>query len=170
MEVTSDLLPLKNKVQAHRSIHRMMNLVASLSPIVIKFPDNVAEIERRFKLLKNFPGVIGCVDGTHIPIQSPGYDNSEIYRCRKGFMSINVQGICGPKMTFFDVVARWPGSTHDARIYNNSRVKYRIENEARFAGYHLLGDSAYPLSNFLLTPFGNNPQMSHQKSISDKNH
>jgi len=40
-----------------------------------------------------FPCVIGCVDGTHIRIQAP-HENENGYVNRKGFHSINVQGIC----------------------------------------------------------------------------
>lgn len=43
----------------------------------------------------NFPGVVGCVDGTHVPIFTPKIideDNPEhIYVNRKGYHSINVQ-------------------------------------------------------------------------------
>lgn len=45
-------------------------------------------------------------------------------------MSLNVQIVCGPKMQIFDIVCRWPGSVHDSRIYNNSRVKLLIESNA----------------------------------------
>ena len=40
-----------------------------------------------------FPCVIGCVDGTHIRIQAPK-DHENAYVNRKGFHSINVQGMC----------------------------------------------------------------------------
>lgn len=163
MEVISDLLPFKNKVQAFRSIHRTMSMIASLSAKIIKFPNNFPTISEQFWSKFGFPAVLGCIDGTHIPIQRPSYNNSEIFRCRKGFMSLNVQAICGPDLQFFDIVSRWPGSTHDARIYNNSSVKFRFESENRFYGYHLLGDSAYPLNEFLLTPF-TNPSGIHQTS------
>ena len=153
MEVTSDLLPLKNKVQAHRSIHKVMRLVAGMAPSVIKFPIDIDEVSVQFQAKYGFPGVIGCIDGTHIPIQRPSIENAEIFRCRKGFMSINVQGVCGPDLKFYNIVARWPGSSHDSRIYNNSYLKHQFEDISD--QYHLLGDSAYPLSEKLLTPYRN---------------
>ena len=36
-----------------------------------------------------FPGVIGCVDGTHIKILTPGKDIQHLYYNRKGFYSLN---------------------------------------------------------------------------------
>ena len=41
-----------------------------------------------------FPSVIGCIDGKHAPIQSPGGDNAELFLNRKGYISINVQVVC----------------------------------------------------------------------------
>ncbi|CAC5387659.1 unnamed protein product [Mytilus coruscus] len=40
-----------------------------------------------------FPGVIGCIDGTHVKIQAPSEDEPA-YVNRKGWHSINVQGVC----------------------------------------------------------------------------
>lgn len=43
----------------------------------------------------NFPGVIGCIDCTHIAIHSPSVDDPEfhehLYVNRKNYHSINVQ-------------------------------------------------------------------------------
>lgn len=76
---------------------------------------------------------------------------SEVYRNRKGWFSINVQAIVGPNLEFFDMVVRWPGSSHDSFIYNCSSAKQRLETGA-LEGI-LLGDSGYAVSNVLLTPF-----------------
>ena len=40
--------------------------------------------------IAGFPNVIGCVDGTHIPIIAPSVDEVD-YVNRKSFHSINVQ-------------------------------------------------------------------------------
>lgn len=46
----------------------------------------------------------------------------------------------------------WPGSVHDARVFRNCSIMEN--NEERLpAGYYLIGDSAYPLLRFLMTPF-----------------
>jgi len=44
--------------------------------------------------VSGLPGVIGAIECTHVPIQSPGEDDAEIYRNRKGYFSINVQLVC----------------------------------------------------------------------------
>lgn len=59
-------------------------------------------------------------------------------------MSINVQTISRANLLITDVVARWPGSTHDSTIYQNSRRYARFER-GEYMGAYLLGDSGYPL-------------------------
>nr|CAD7404634.1 unnamed protein product [Timema cristinae] len=51
-------------------------------------------------------GVVGCVDGTHIPIKNPGGPNAEIYRNRQGNFSMNVQLTAGANMCIVDIVCR----------------------------------------------------------------
>ncbi|KAH3804260.1 hypothetical protein DPMN_132544 [Dreissena polymorpha] len=48
--------------------------------------------------------------------------------CRKGFHALNCQAVSSPDLKFLDVVARWPGSTHDAAIFENSRLKDYLDN------------------------------------------
>ena len=86
----------------------------------IHFPNNLIHIKDKFHDIAGFPGVIGAVDGTHIRISKPTNNEAELFRCRKGFYSLNVQVICGHNHLIYDVVARWPGSTHDSRIFRNS--------------------------------------------------
>ena len=52
----------------------------------------------------------------------------QLYRNRKGFFSINVQAVCDSDLKFTNIIARWPGSVHDSRIFNNSRLCAQLEN------------------------------------------
>ena len=61
--------------------------------------------------------MFGCTDGSHVPIVAPSH-NEEIYVNRKSFHSTNIQAICDNNLKFIDVVAKWPGSTHDAIIWS----------------------------------------------------
>jgi hypothetical protein len=110
--------------------------------------------------------VTGVIDGTHIPIQSPGGPRAEIYRNRKTYFSLNVQIVGGPQLEILDIVVRWPGSTHDSRIFENSSVKLRFQRR-QIPGL-LLGDSGYPQTNYLYTPVlnpGNEAQERYNNAL-----
>ena len=113
--------------------------------------NDLLETVRKFYDIWGMPGVVGAIDGTHIAIEKPHVDNSKLFRCRKGFFSINVQSACGPDLLLHNVVARWPGSVNDSRIFQNSLLYAELEHNLP-PRYHLLGDAAYPLKRFILTP------------------
>ncbi|XP_046401959.1 putative nuclease HARBI1 [Ischnura elegans] len=125
-------------------------------PEVVKIPqsnEELATARNLFYRVAHFPGVVGCVDCTHIPITSPGGELAEVYRNRKGYFSLNVQVVVGPRLEILDIVCRWPGSTHDARIFHNSRLRLRFDRD-EVSGL-LLGDSGYPQLRYLYTPVRN---------------
>ncbi|GAA6081721.1 putative nuclease HARBI1 [Tachysurus ichikawai] len=57
---------------------------------------------------------------------------------RKSFDSINVQMVCNADCVFSNVVAKWPGSVHDSRIFRASEIYQRL-SQGEFSGM-LLGD------------------------------
>ena len=82
---------------------------------------------RKFELKFDSPQVIGCVDGTHIPIvQTP--ENSHDYFCCKMKFSLHCQAICDQNGYLTDEELRRPGSIHDARVYSNSFVNKRLRS------------------------------------------
>lgn len=138
-----------------RVIKRITAVIASMHNDLIKFPTpgELPAVKQKFHSIANFPSVIGAIDCTHIPIVSPGGENAEVFRNRKGYFSINVQCVCDCSMRITNVVARWPGSTHDSRIFDNSRLSAELE-----ANQHhgiLLGDGGYACRRYLLTPLQN---------------
>lgn len=97
-----------------------------------------------------FSGVSGAIDCTHVWISRPKRRPGELFRNRKGYFSINVQVVGDAELRVRHIVARWPGSTHDARIFNESNVRDHFELNP--GNGMLLGDSAYPLLPYLITP------------------
>ncbi|KAM3874408.1 putative nuclease HARBI1 [Diretmus argenteus] len=108
-----------------------------------------AGIKQHFLQASGIPGIVGCIDGTHVQIQAPS-DNEYLFVNRKGYHSLNVQIACDATYKIINLVARWPGSTHDSRILRESAL-YR-EFEAGRGNGLLLGDSGYPLKRWLMTP------------------
>lgn len=138
-----------------RIVHRVTEKIASLSNQVIVFPEDCSDINQYFLDYCGLPGITGLIDGSQIPIQSPGGIDSELFRCRKGFFSFNVQLVCDHRLKIMDLVTGWPGSTHDSRVWNNSRLCAEFSAGIRHG--ILLGDSGYPLEPFLLTPYPHPP-------------
>ncbi|KYM93682.1 PREDICTED: putative nuclease HARBI1 [Cyphomyrmex costatus] len=106
---------------AHRIVHRVSAAIARLRPNFIKFPTTQAEIRReqlKFFNIACFPKIIGCIDCTHIRVQSFGGPHGELFRNRKGYFSLNVQVICNSNLEITDIVARWPDSVHDSTIFH----------------------------------------------------
>ena len=114
-------------------------------------PTDETEVKTKFYEPAHFPGVLGLVDGTHIRIQKPS-ENEADYVNRHFYHSINVQAICQPDGRFSDVLARFPWSVHDSRMWKLSQFGIHIENSFS-PGDHILGDSGYMLRPYLLTPY-----------------
>jgi hypothetical protein len=116
--------------------------------------DSSAEVKEKFYNIGRFPCVIGAIDCTHIRIQSPGGENAEVFRNRKGYFSLNIQCICDASLLIKDIVVKWPGSAHDSTIFNASLIKRRFQNN-EFGDGMLLGDSGYSVQKYMMTPLSN---------------
>ncbi|KAL2095524.1 hypothetical protein ACEWY4_007672 [Coilia grayii] len=125
-----------------------------LKPKYLKHP-SAAEfrlIAQGFRDRWRFPQVAGAIDGTHIKITAPP-DSSSDYFNRKGDYSIILQAVVDHKMV-----------VHDARVFSLSSL-YEQGSAGTLLPHHtemfegidvplfLLGDSAYPLLNWLMKPY-----------------
>ena len=145
------------------TVHRVTDAIASLRDQYVKLPLSAQDQQtamQSFYARSKMPGVIGAIDCTQVPIQSPGADDAEIYRNRKGFFSINVQLVSDPTGYISDVVARWPGSVHDSTIFDNSKLRAMLETQQ--LGGCLVGDGGYACRRYMLTPL-NNPSSAAER-------
>ncbi|KAM7297953.1 putative nuclease HARBI1 [Ixodes scapularis] len=109
-----------------------------------------AALQEQFFDVAGFPCVVEAVDGTHIRIQGPRV-HEEVYVNRHLYHSINVQVVVDASCRIRNVVARWPGSTHDSRIFTESTLSVKLADGV-YDGL-LLGDSGYTCQPWLMTPF-----------------
>ncbi len=119
------------------------------------------EIIRLFQQRKGFPGIVGAIDGSHIAICAPN-DNPASYVNRKSFHSLVLQGVCREDMRFIHCSSGYPGSVHDARVLRSSDLWDR--GRVLCGNGHLIGDAAYPVKQWLLTPFRNNGHMTPEQT------
>ncbi|XP_044764703.1 putative nuclease HARBI1 [Coccinella septempunctata] len=140
---------------------RVVNVLMEVSSIYIKWPESYENITRKFMKRGGIDGVIGAIDGTHIPITTPSYMSNK-YLNRKQYHSIVLQGVCDASYIFTDCFAGCPGSVHDARVYRMSPLFKQIMPNIT-GDYHLLGDSAYPNATNLITPYRDNGHLTRQQ-------
>lgn len=126
--INGDLFDV-HQTTVSRIVAQTLYAIASLSRDYIKMPATTRDLnllkQSHFEMIEphGIPNVIGFIDCTHVKIFSPGGVEAERYRNRKGYFSINVQAVCDSSLKFLDVVARWPGSTHDSHIFDMSVLK-----------------------------------------------
>lgn len=92
-----------------RIVKKISTCIASLKPQFIEMPRTEADrklVSDCFYRMRQFPKVIGAIDCTHIRIQSPNSNIGEKFHNRKGYFSINVQGVCNNSLQFTNIVAR----------------------------------------------------------------
>ena len=119
-------------------------------PDVNQMEETAQRMFDKFKL----PRFAMAVDGMQVrfneaPRKIPANKTKQQFWCRKQFYSINTQVVSNDEV-IYDIDCGWPGSTHDARVWNRSEVKRWIEEQRRFK---IVGDSGYPISEVLIKPY-----------------
>ena len=127
------------------SLERVSKLIVEdFATRSIVFPTTVSELNRTKEKLyeiSQFPNIGGVIDGTHVGIKPPHHDE-HMFVNRKTYHSINAQLVCDGNNIFTDAVVKWPGSTHDSYIWNNSGLKQRFL-DGDFGETWLIGKSIY---------------------------
>ena len=129
---------------AYTCLRRVFKALKNMAHLFIVWPkgDKARNVMAGFEEKRGIPGVIGAIDGCHIPIKAPRIC-PENYINRKGFHSLVLQAVADNDLIFTDCYVGWPGSVHDARVLNNSDLLG--SHHEKFQGdSFLLGDSAYP--------------------------
>lgn len=114
-----------------------------------------------FQEKKDFPGIAGAIDSTHIQIKPPK-EHPQTYVNRKGYHSINLQCVCREDMRYIHCFAGWPGSCHDSRVLKNSDL-WQTGQQLHNDGHHLIGDGGFPLKVWLMTPFRDNGHLTREQ-------
>ncbi|XP_064475668.1 uncharacterized protein LOC135389562 [Ornithodoros turicata] len=125
----------------------------SIAHRVICFPENLEGLAQEFEKISGFPGVIGCIDGTFIPIRCPAHKPGVTYVNRHDTISLTLQGICDNRRRFLDVSTGFPSKIHDGRVLTLSNISKRLPSLCDGGRYHILGDAAYACWEYLISPY-----------------
>lgn len=113
----------------------------------------------------NFPHCLGAIDGKHIVIKAPRKTGTKFFNYKNAF-SIVLLGTCDAqyKFTYVDIGAY--GSASDGGVLANSmlgdglmnkKISFPdarpLKNKISAMPYYFLGDEAFGLKPYLLTPF-----------------
>lgn len=116
-------------------------------------------------------GVIGALDGWLVKICSPTMQevhNPGKYFSRKGFYALNVQAIVDLKKRIIWRHIGEKGSSHDSPCFHECSLGMHLMGIAaslRRRGLYIVGDSAYAIRSYLLTPYDNAEPESEQDSF-----
>ena len=157
--------------------HDFCEAIAKRATEFIKFPATEQEVLQSIRFLTNkspFPQVVGAIDGSHIALKTVPVNERIEYFNRKQDYSIVIQGVADASFKFLDVSTGYPGSIHDARILRLSKLQREIDQSTWLnapskgiggaeVGPLLVGDSAYPLSVWLMKPFKQTPTLTESQ-------
>ena len=154
------------RTTAIEAVQDVVNQLYELRNHYIKFPVTAAEIAasiETFAQLSELPNVVGAIEGTHIRINAPR--NSAVdYFSRYQSHDFIIQGIADGRKLFLHAAAGYPGSMHDARVLRSTTFYRQAERGEKLHGPtvnienqeiapYLVGDSAYPLTQWLQKPY-----------------
>ncbi|XP_025191947.1 putative nuclease HARBI1 [Melanaphis sacchari] len=146
-----------SKLTACRVVKIVSHSIAALRSDFIEYPyreQDIRMLKLNFFTIANFPMVIGALDCTHVKIKFPGGNYAEAYRNKNNFFSINVQIICDSRLKILDIDAKWPGSSHDSAIFDNSAIRRKLDN-FHIENCVLIAKSGYTQHKYIMTLVAN---------------
>ena len=115
-------------------------------------PEESARMKRRIHRMSGFRNCLGFLDGTTIVLAEKPVNHGEFYYNRKSQYGLNCQIVADldARIRFF--FCGYPASVHDSRCIEESEFCQHPRDFLDDLEY-VLADSAYTLSNTVLTPF-----------------
>ena len=74
-----------------------------------------------------------------------------------------MQVVATRQLRFIDVSVGWPGSMHASRIFWNSSLSQALHVRLANTNFHLLADTAYPISVYVMVPFKRNRELEERE-------
>lgn len=131
----------------------MKALLSKSKENLIRWPEKDADkqiIAQEFETLSNLKNVIGVLDTTHIQVKALDNDREKFYN-KNGYYSVKLIAACQRDMRFIFCSTGHAGRLHDFQTLVDSHL---LERGAHLCNsHHLVGDAAFPLFDWLITPY-----------------
>uniref|UniRef100_A0A671UEH1 DDE Tnp4 domain-containing protein n=1 Tax=Sparus aurata TaxID=8175 RepID=A0A671UEH1_SPAAU len=150
-------------------------MVSSVIHNFIKVPttEEAISIVRRFEQKFHIPQIIGCIDGTRIPVLLPS-DGYKDFANGKGLQAYrqHVSVSSGQTLLFWNINCKMPGFAHDANVlrqstlFSQAHLLPKLISGAKRNQRHLhflLGDPAYPLLDWLMKGYTHSPNITPEQ-------
>ena len=127
----------------------IIEALREMAPQYIQWPDahERMNIKERFLEYSGFPGIVGCLDGTHCVVTAPVRQKTR-YRNYKHTYSIKASVVCDDTLLIRDMHIGEVGSINDTRVFRRSPLCRQMamdDGQLFDIDEHIIGDSAYPL-------------------------
>ncbi|KAK9075747.1 hypothetical protein SSX86_004076 [Deinandra increscens subsp. villosa] len=146
-----------------------------LMPKFLQWPDEerLKEIKTGFGSISGIPDVNGSIYTTHISIIAPKanpeayYNRKHTSRNQKSSYSTTIQGLVDPRGVFTDICIGYPGSMTDEQILEKSAL-YQRSKMGSLKNTRVIGNSGYPLKDWILVPYTHKNLTWSQHSFNQK--
>lgn len=132
-----------------RQFKNVLRAIMKVSKEYLKFHEYNLEgsVENKWRWFKNS---IGALDGMHIPVTVSAEDRPR-YRNKKGDISTNVLGVCGPDLRFIYVLPGWEWLAGDSRVLRDALRRQNCLHIPN--GKYFLVDVGYTNGPGFLAPY-----------------
>lgn len=129
--------------------------------IVWPNPDIQRKVSAEFAEKYKIPNIVGVIGSCHVTIKTPEA-GAQTFLNRKGIPCIVLQGVCNNKLAFMDIYAGQAGSVNINTVFKSSPVCEKL-SEIVLPDLFLVGDSSFPLSPSLITPYRDKGNLTQQQ-------
>lgn len=146
-----------------------------LMPKFLQWPNDerLEQIKNEFGSISGIPDVAGAIYTTHVSIIAPKvspaayYNKKHTERNQKPSYSTTVQGVVDPQGIFTDICIGFPGAMTNDQILEKSVFSRRF-NMGHTKNVRVVGNSSYPLLDWLLVPYTHQNHTWSQHSFNEK--
>ncbi|KAG0710363.1 putative nuclease HARBI1 [Chionoecetes opilio] len=155
--VISELFGL-SQTGVYSCVKKIVKVLCDVGGDFIKWPSaqEAPDLEKDFRGVAGFTGVIGALGGTHISIKTPNNLKTNYINSDKKH-SVILMATCDNKKKFTYIDVGTPGSADDNSAFTSSSLYTGISEDAQAyfssPSHHIIGDLAFTLSHHVMVPF-----------------